>query len=146
MPTFSTKKTLPYTAEQLFALVADIKAYPEFVLGILKTEVKTIRPNLLKATVQFGNRFYQDNYVCQVELFSFEKIKILGLEGPFSFMESEWNFVPNEESSKTILHFTVNFEFKNKLFQRFAEPLFIKLTQNMVQAFEDRAKKIYSSF
>ncbi len=145
MPTFSIQKILPYTAEQLFNLVADIKSYPQFVPGILNTQTEPLKVDLLKATVEFGNRFYKDQYLCQVELVHFKKIKVQGVTGPFTYMNSEWEFVPQHEDSKTALNFTVNFEFKNKFLKRFAEPLFTQLTYNMVQAFEDRAKIIYSS-
>jgi coenzyme Q-binding protein COQ10 len=145
VPKFSVQKTLPYTAEQLFNLVADIKSYPQFVPGILNTQTERLKADLLKSTVEFGNRFYKDHYICQVALIPLEKIKIQGLKGPFTYMDSEWKFIPQHKGFETVLNFTVNFEFRNTLLKCFAEPLFTKLTNNMVQAFENRAKIIYSS-
>ena len=145
MPRFSVQKILPYTQQQLFALVADIEAYPDFVLGLTKTNVEVLAPHLLRAHVEFGNRFYHDSYVCQVALTPFEKIEVQGLSGPFTAMHSKWRFNPQADSSKTQLDFTVHFTFKNKILQYVAEPLFTKMTHHMVQAFEERAIRIYSS-
>jgi coenzyme Q-binding protein COQ10 len=143
VPIFSIHKNLPYTAEQLFKLVADIKAYPQFVPGILKTSIDATDHNVLQAHVEFGNSLYKDQYLCQVTLLPVNKITIQGLHGPFTYMNSEWEFNSTRYSAQiTTLKFTVDFEFRNKLIQSFAEPIFTKLTYSMVEAFEKRAQMV----
>ncbi|RZI45858.1 type II toxin-antitoxin system RatA family toxin [Candidatus Finniella inopinata] len=146
MTSFSTNKFLPYTPNQLFELVADVKSYPQFILGILETSVDPITPNLFKAHVRFGNRLFQNQYDCQVELNPFQSIVIKGLDGPFTHMNSQWIFSPDPQKTGTKVAFSVDFAFKNKLLQHLGGPIFHQLTQRMMQAFEERAKTIFSHF
>lgn len=144
MSRFSIQKNLPYTAEQLFNLVADVKTYPEFIPGILKTKTELLDVNLLISEVDFGNVFYKDSYICQVDLIPFEKIKIQGLKGPFTYMDSQWEFTTQKVGS-TLLNFTINFEFKSLLLKGLGESLFNKLTLHMIRAFETRAHDLYAA-
>ena len=123
--------------------MADVKAYPEFIPGVLQTRLEPLSPQLFKARVRFGNRLYQDEYLCQVELRPFESITIQGLEGPFTHMNSQWIFLPSPQNNKIEVKFSTDFEFKNKFLQRFGGPVFHQLTQRMMEAFEERARVIY---
>ena len=143
MTAFSTRKKLPYTADQLFKLVADVKAYPEFIPGILQTRLEPLSSQAFKAWIRFGNSLFQDEYLCQVELTPFESITIQGVEGPFTHLNSQWTFAPDPQGGETMVKFSVDFEFKNKFLQRFGGPVFYQLTQRMMKAFEDRARVIY---
>ena len=145
MTSFSTQKSFPYSAEQLFELVADVKAYPEFIPGILQTRLEPLSPHLFKARVRFGNSLFQDEYLCRVELTPFESITIQGVEGPFTHLNSQWTFVPGPQGGETEVKFSVDFEFKNKFLQHFGTPVFNQLTQRMMNAFEERARVIYKS-
>ena len=144
MTSFSTNKLLPYTPNQLFELVADVKSYPQFIPGILETKVDPVTSHLFKARVHFGNRLFQNQYDCQVELNPFQSIVIKGLDGPFTHMNSQWIFSPGLQKTETNVAFFVDFAFKNKLLQHVGGPIFHQLTQRMMQAFEERAKIIFT--
>ncbi len=145
MTNFALSKCLPYSCQQLFELVADVKSYPEFVPGIIATTVVGATSEGFQSEVTFGNAFFHEHYTCTVHLQPFKRIDTQAIKGPFSNLESYWLFHPVKDGQHTDLYFHVNFSFKNKLLQKIASPVFDKLTQTMIQAFESRARLIYGN-
>lgn len=144
MTTFLTNKVLTYPSDQLFTVVADVKEYPEFLPGISEIVLLEQLENTLVVKVWFGNSIFQENYTCKVSLSPFNHIKIVGLEGPFTYLESTWDFI-NLNSNETLVKFSLNFQFKSTILKVLGAPIFEKLAENMVRSFEERAKTLYCS-
>ncbi|MEE9545647.1 MAG: SRPBCC family protein, partial [Rhodospirillales bacterium] len=54
MPTHAEKRFLPYTPEQLFDLVAEVEAYPEFLPWCLSIRVRKREENVITADMVIG--------------------------------------------------------------------------------------------
>ena len=147
MTSHAETKYLPYTAKEMFDLVADISSYPEFLpwcaaarvkKEMQKGEVKQIEADLVISfkvfREKFGSRVLLDtsNYIIETDY----------IEGPFRYMHSVWSFENCEEGCK--VKFDVNFEFKNAMLQSIIGLVFNDAMQRIVRAFERRASDLYT--
>src|ERR1700745_4386486 len=68
MPTHAEQLLLAYTPEQLFALVADIERYPEFLPWCLAARIKERRADLIVADLIIGFRMFRERFTSRVAL------------------------------------------------------------------------------
>ena len=144
MPTHAEQRVLPYTPEQLFALVADVERYPEFLPWCLAARVKERRTDLVVADMIIGFRMFRERFTSRVTLDPPRRIDVTYAEGPFRRLNNHWVFeqVPGGGCR---IDFYVDFEFKSRLMQRLIEVLFSEAVRRMVGAFEKRAAGLYGT-
>ena len=94
MPTHAEKRVLSYTPEQLFALVADIERYPEFLPWCLAARVKERRADLIVADLVIGFRMFRERFTSRVALDPPRRIDVTYAEGPFRRLTNRWVFEP----------------------------------------------------
>lgn len=146
MPTHSETKELPYTAAQMYDLVADVGRYPEFLpwtaaARIRRTEDKGDH-RLMDADLVISFKVFRERFTSRVQLFDAQhRIDTRYLDGPFRYMHSNWRFEETERGCK--VHFHVDFEFKNLILQGIIGVVFGDAVQRMVRAFEKRAAVLY---
>ena len=131
-----------YSAQQMYDLVCDIDAYPQFLpwcggSRILKHEGEVIEAELLIAKGGFKKAFSTRN---RVENGS--KMTISLLNGPFSYMEGAWNFTPLREDACKI-SLDLEFEMPGKLANLAFGAVFNQICNTMVSSFTGRAKQVY---
>jgi coenzyme Q-binding protein COQ10 len=139
MPHHSEKRNLPYSPEILYAIVADVGRYPEFLPWILEADIikKTDQGFLADLTV--GYKFFQDTYRSEVILTPNERVDIRYIKGPFKHLENHWIFSP-AASNNVAVEFFINFEFQSSLFQSMINAVFTDAVKKMITAFEERAR------
>ncbi len=141
MPTHAEQRVLPYTPEQLFALVADIERYPEFLPWCVAARVKERRADLIVADLIIGFRMFRERFTSRVTLDPPRRIDVTYAEGPFRYLNNHWKFLPATGGCR--IDFFVDFEFKSRLMQKLIEILFGEAVRRMVGAFEKRARDLY---
>ena len=141
MPQHAEKRFLPYTAEQLFDLVADIERYPEFLPWCVGARILRRDGNVLKADVIVGFKMLRETFTSKVALNRVENIEVEYQKGPFKHLENNWKFVSVEGGCE--IEFFINFEFRSRLLRNIMGPLFGEAVRRMVSAFEARAKAVY---
>ena len=134
MPTHAEQRVLPYTPEQLFALVADIERYPEFLPWCIGARIKERQPNLVVADLIIGFKVFRERFTSRVVLDPPRKIDVTYAEGPFRYLDNHWTFERAPEGCR--IDFFVDFEFKSRLMQKVIEVLFSEAVRRMVGAFE----------
>ena len=143
MPTHAEQRVLPYTPEQLFALVADIERYPEFLPWCIGARIKERQPNLVVADLIIGFKVFRERFTSRVALDPPGKIDVTYAEGPFRYLDNHWTFERAPEGCR--IGFFVDFEFKSRLMQKVIEVLFCEAVRRMVGAFEKRACDLYGA-
>jgi coenzyme Q-binding protein COQ10 len=141
MPTFAEKRRLPYRADQLYALVADVESYPQFLPWCVAARVRNKHGNEELSDLVIGFKMLREKYTSKVVLGD-GRIDVSYIEGPFKHLNNHWIFLPQEDGS-TIIDFYVDFEFRSKMLQSIMGTLFNEAVRVMVGAFEKRAKQIY---
>jgi coenzyme Q-binding protein COQ10 len=143
VPTHAEERVLPYTPEQLFALVADIERYPEFLPWCVGVRIKERQANLVVADLVIGFRIFRERFTSRVSLDPPRRIDVAYSEGPFRYLDNHWTFSPDPGGCR--VGFFVDFEFKSRLLQRLIEVLFSEAVRRMVGAFEKRARDLYGA-
>jgi coenzyme Q-binding protein COQ10 len=143
MPTHAEERVLPYTPEQLFALVADIERYPEFLPWCVGARIREREANLVVADLIIGFRMVRERFTSRVSLDPPQRIDVAYAEGPFRHLNNHWSFSPDPAGCR--VGFFVDFEFKSRLLQRLIEVLFSEAVRRMVGAFEKRARDLYDA-
>jgi coenzyme Q-binding protein COQ10 len=139
-------RTVPYPAELMYAVVADVEKYPEFLPWVVALRVLSRRGDGLTAEMAVGYGALRERYISDVRLDPVERrIDVVQVhegkrEGPFKRLENHWHFTPSAEGCE--IAFSILFEFKSRLLHSVAGAKFEKVMLKMADAFEARAKDI----
>ena len=148
MPTHSEVRSLPYNAKQMYALVADVERYSEFLpwcsAARIRQRVQQGESEILDADLVISFKVFREKFGSRVTLWeNMHKIDTEYLDGPFKYMQSNWSFSDTDEGCD--VEFFVDFEFKNAILQRIIGVVFNEAMQRIVRAFETRAAELYGS-
>lgn len=146
MPTHSETRKLPYTADQMYDLVADVAQYPEFLPWCAAARIRS-RTNegpheVMDADLVISFKVFRERFGSRVILKPDEKtVDTQYIDGPFKFMKSTWCF--RDVTDGCEVDFFVDFEFKNAILQGVIGVVFNEAMQRIVRAFEQRASDLY---
>ncbi|MGI9478454.1 MAG: type II toxin-antitoxin system RatA family toxin [Hyphomicrobiaceae bacterium] len=154
MPSFQTTQAVPFTAQQMFDLVADIEAYPEFLPLCEALRIRERRTNAddypqLIADMTCGYKAIQETFTSRVTLKS-EKLEILVeyVDGPFSHLHNLWRFEPAPKTyapGGSAAHFHIDYAFKSPMLGLLVGAMFDRAFRRFLVAFESRAEQIYGN-
>ncbi|MDO8606430.1 MAG: type II toxin-antitoxin system RatA family toxin [Phaeospirillum sp.] len=142
MPTHAEQRILPYSQEQLFALVADVERYPEFLPWCVASRIRRREGDVFFADLVIGFKMVRERFTSKVSLTRPDRVDVTYTEGPFHHLDNHWIFRPLPEGG-TEIDFYVDFEFRSKLLQKLIGALFNEAVKMMVSAFEKRARQLY---
>lgn len=149
MPQFETRRTVPQSPDQMFALVADVEKYPEFLPLCEGLSVRSRKERdgkvLLVADMTVGYKAIRETFTTQVLLNAAERaIDVKYLDGPFKYLDNRWRF--NEQPNGGCeVHFFIDYEFKSRMLGMLMGSMFDRAFRMFSEAFEKRASKIYSA-
>lgn len=144
MTTHAERRTLPYTPEQLYKIVADVKRYPEFLPWCLSSRITRVEEGAFYADLVIGYKMVREKYGSKVTLNEPDHIHVEYLSGPMKYLSNHWKFIREDDGSCTI-DFFVDFEFKNRILQNLVGVFFNEIVQRMVGAFEARARDLHGA-
>lgn len=133
---------VPYSADEMYALVNDIEAYPEFLDWCNTAQVMNRSETHLQATVAVEIGKIKQSFSTENSMQPGRRITMQLVEGPFKFLSGCWQFNPGGEQSCDI-RLDLEFEFKNKLLKMALSHTFNRIMDTMVDAFTKRAQEIY---
>ncbi|WP_313473105.1 type II toxin-antitoxin system RatA family toxin [Rouxiella badensis] len=143
MPQFSRSALVPFSVEQMYNLVNDVDAYPQFLPGCTGSRVLDKTDNTMTAAVDVAKAGISKTFTTKNTLTSNQSIDMQLVDGPFRKLMGGWHFTPlSPEACKVELN--LDFEFTNKLIELAFGKIFKELAGSMVQAFTQRAKEVYS--
>ncbi|WP_156839210.1 type II toxin-antitoxin system RatA family toxin [Novosphingobium aquimarinum] len=144
MPGIHEVRRLPYSAEQIFDLVADVGRYQEFLPWVIATRVKSDTETEMIADMLVGFKALKEKFTSRVEKKRAEEIRVHYVDGPLKDLDNIWQFRSLGENACEI-EFDVDFTFRNPLFEKLAGQYFDRAFRKMVAAFEERAADLYGS-
>ncbi|MHC5653595.1 type II toxin-antitoxin system RatA family toxin [Stappia sp.] len=148
MPSFQTVHKVAHSAQDMFALVADVEKYPEFVPLCEGLSVRGRRDNedgtsLLVADMTVAYKLFRETFTSRVTLFPQKgEILVEYLDGPFRHLENRWTFVPVTDDSSEI-GFFITYEFKSRTLSALMSAMFDRAFRKFSDAFEARADRVY---
>lgn len=145
MPTHQETRILPYSADQMFDLVADIKRYPEFLPWCSAARIIRDDGETVIAELSIGYKMIRERFTSRVSLDRKNRvIQVSYISGPLKALRNEWRFTPEKKKQCTV-DFFVQFEFSNPIFTGLMNMFFDVAFRQMVGAFEKRAAEIYGA-
>ena len=142
MPQISRTALVPYSAEQMYQLVNDVKSYPQFLPGCSGSRILDESASQMMAAVDVSKAGISKTFTTRNILVSNQSIIMQLVDGPFRKLMGGWKFTPIGDDACRI-EFQLDFEFTNKLVELAFGRIFKELAGNMVQAFTVRAKEVY---
>lgn len=144
MPRHSETQHLPYSPEQMFALVADVTRYPEFLPWVAGVRIRSDSATEMVADLVVGFSALREAFTSRVVKRYPESIRTEYLDGPLKHLVSGWRFAP-EGQGGCRLDFCVDFAFRSRLFEMVAGQVFGTALRRMTGAFQDRAAELYGA-
>ena len=146
MSVHSETRILPYTAAQMYALVADVAHYPKFLPWTAAARIRSVEDmgdhQVMLADLVISFKVFRERFGSRVTLWpASQRIDTEYLDGPFSHMQSRWQFKDVEGGCE--VQFYVDFAFRNRLLQGAAGLFFNEAMQRVVRSFERRAKELH---
>lgn len=142
MTTIHKSALVPYSAEQMYKLVDDIPAYPEFLPWCSGSKEINRREDEVEASLDIAHSGVHKSFTTRNRLEINKTIEMQLVEGPFKHLNGVWRFEPlGDAGSKVVLD--LEFDFSNKLLGMTFGRLFSKIASSLVDAFIQRAQKVY---
>lgn len=143
MPQISRSALVMFSAQQMYDLVNDVSKYPEFLPNCSNAQIHSHDEMEMSASVEISKAGIRKWFSTKNILTSGQAIEMRLLDGPFKKLSGGWRFtVLDEKACKVTLE--LDFEFTNKLVEMAFGKVFNDLANNMVKAFTQRAKQVYS--
>ncbi len=147
MPTHHEIKIVPYTAQQMFDLVADVGSYPKFLPWNSAARIRSRRPiaggEVMEADLVISFKVFRESFGSRVWLYpDARRIETQYIDGPFRHMKSTWAFRDRPQGGSEV-EFSVDFEFRNAILQGIIGVVFNDAMQRVVRAFERRAAELH---
>ncbi len=147
MPSFRSSRIAKYSPEQMFALVADVERYPEFVplcedLRIVRRQTDEQGREVLLAAMSVGYKAIRETFTSRVTLDPANRVILVEyVDGPFKRLENRWEFKPAAGGSS--VEFYISYEFRSMALGLLMGSVFDKAFRRFSEAFEQRAHKVY---
>jgi len=147
MQTFETRHPVAHGADDMYALVANVEDYPEFLplceaLSIVRRETVEGK-EVLTAKMEVGYKLIRERFTSRVTLDpATRSILVVYVDGPFQHLENRWCFEPRSTGGSEI-DFYIAYKFRSRMFERLVGSLFDKAVRKYTDAFEARADQVY---
>ena len=142
MPRHSETRRLPYSCEQMFDMVADVRRYAEFLPWVTAIRVRSNSETEMVADMIVGFKGLRETFTSKVKKERPGHIEVDYLDGPLKYLRNDWTFRPDGDGA-CFVDFTVDFAFKNRVFEMLAGQVFGTALRKMIGAFEERAAVLY---
>lgn len=144
MPKHSETRALPYSPEQMFDMVADVARYPEFLPWVSAIRVRSNGASEMVADMIVGFKGLRETFTSRVKKDRPHTIRVDYVDGPLRYLSNDWRFRPGEGGG-CLVDFSVDFEFKSRMFEMLAGQVFDRALRKMIGAFEERAAALYGA-
>jgi len=149
MPSFKTTRRVRHSAANMFALVADVERYPEFVplcqtLRVRRRTNGAPGVEVLVCDMAVGYRAIREKFTSRVTLDRPQlKVLVEYVEGPFSYLDNSWSFHDESAPPGSRIEFFIAYEFRSRILATLMGSMFDAAFRKFAQAFEARADVVY---
>ncbi len=145
MTTHRESRAVPYPAELMYSIVADVERYPQFLPWCVAVRVKSREADgarqIVIADMVVGFKALRERYTSRVVLDPAAlTVNVTQTEGVFRKLTNDWKFTPQSEGC--VVDFAIDFEFKSRILGAVAGSAFGVVMTRMSEAFEKRAKEL----
>jgi len=133
---------VPYSAARMFALVADIPSYPQFLPWCGGARIVSAQDDEVIAAIDIAYGSVHKTFSTRNLMQRHKMLEMRLIEGPFSHLQGFWRFdALDEEACKISLD--LQFEVANRLAGLVLTPVFSNIANQLVDSFHRRAIDLY---
>lgn len=133
---------IEYSAAQMYALVEDVAAYPEFLPWCGSTEILKKEGDITHAAITIDFRGIKQRFSTENRAQPPQLIEMSLVDGPFRQLDGSWRFKALGDNACKI-EFRLHYEFSSKLLEKIFGPVFHFIASTFVDAFAKRAQQLY---
>lgn len=133
-----------FSAKQMYDLVNDVRSYPEFLPGCVATQIINENGDVITASVNVSKAGISKTFTTENLCVTNKKIEMKLIDGPFKRLFGDWHFLELDDYACKI-SLELDFEFSSKVVEMAFGKIFKDLSNNMVDAFTQRAKLVYGN-
>jgi coenzyme Q-binding protein COQ10 len=143
------RRRLPYAPDKVYAIVADVERYPEFIPWVEGLRVLSRTPTedggeTIRAEMAVRFKVFRERFLTEVDLApDAPEITVRYLQGPFRRLENRWKFLTEAGGAETTVDFWIEYEFKRGPLQLLARTFQSEAVFRLVRAFVARAHALY---
>jgi len=133
---------LPYSATQMYAVISDVRAYPEFLnwckdATLLEQAAST---QVAKLSIAYGRLKF--SFTTENALVPDEQISMQLVAGPFKDLSGKW-LIQTLNDSACKVSLSMDFTFANPITHGLFSKVFQSVVSEQVDAFQKRADDVY---
>lgn len=130
-----------HSAAAMFALVADIEAYPQFLPWCGGSRVVARDGTKVTAEVDINFHGLKQSFTTLNDQQPDDRIDLRLVKGPFSALEGSWRFVRIADDACRV-DLVLDYRFSNFVLQALVGPVFHQIAATMVDSFVKRADQV----
>jgi ribosome-associated toxin RatA of RatAB toxin-antitoxin module len=142
MAKISRSALVMYSCEQMYDLVNDVEAYPEFIPNCADAKCLSKTDDMMEGALQISKAGISKWFSTVNKLTKNQQIELSLKDGPFSTLNGVWTFIELDEKACKV-ELNIDFEFSSKMIELAFGGIFNHVVTNMVTAFTQRAKQVY---
>lgn len=143
MTLISRNALVPYSVEEMYALVDNIETYASFLPWCKSTDIISRNELEVQASIEIARGALNKSFTTLNRLQKNKMIEMRLVKGPFKHLQGYWRFDSLKDNSASKISLDLEFEFENKLIALAVGPVFNQITNSMVDAFCKRAQEVY---
>lgn len=142
MTTVRKSALLPYSAHEMYVLVADIESYAKFLPWCGGARILAREGDTITAAIDIAYSGVHRTFTTRNRVQADESMEMRLVEGPFSQLLGYWRFAALDDRSCKV-SFDLDFEFSSKMLGLIVGPVFNHIANGMVDSFRQRAVELY---
>jgi ribosome-associated toxin RatA of RatAB toxin-antitoxin module len=135
---------VPHSAGAMFALVADIASYPQFLPWCSGSRIVERAGERVTAEIDISFHGLTQSFTTVNEQHADERIELALVSGPFSSLDGAWRFTALTDYACKV-ELTLDYDFNSFLLRAMVGPVFHQIASTMVDSFVRRADEISGS-
>lgn len=144
MKTVTKSVLLWYSADEMFALVTDVPAYPKFLPWCDRASVVSQDESGMVAKIGIALAGVHQSFTTRNRHVPGREVNIELVDGPFSQLEGQWRFVPLGAGERACrVELELRYEFRSAALRALVGPVFDGIAASLVDAFVKRAGEVY---
>jgi len=145
MPVISRSALVMHSVEEMYCLINDVSNYPKFLPDCNDSKIVSQGESSMTAALLVSKGGLKKWFTTENTLIKNKEVMMKLVDGPFKRLSGGWLLTPlSDEACKIELN--LDYEFSSKMFDLAFGRVFNHLTNNMVQAFTNRAKEVYGKY
>ncbi|MEX1199852.1 MAG: type II toxin-antitoxin system RatA family toxin [Methylophaga sp.] len=143
MTTITRSSLVKYSPQQMFDLVNDVDAYPQFLPWCRSSRIISRNDRVICAALDIAKGGIHHEFSTRNTLVPGESIRIELIDGPFRHLEGYWQFSEIGDNQGCRVQLDMDFEFSTRLLDLALGPVFTQISGSLVEAFCKRAREMY---